>query len=52
MLNTTAEQRLLGRADEATLERLSQDLRGLLLATEGPAADEDAYEACTEALPA
>jgi DNA-binding MarR family transcriptional regulator len=48
-LNTTAEQRLLGRVDRTTIERMSQDLRDLLLAIEGPAADEDAYEACTEA---
>ncbi len=48
-LNTTAEQRLLGRIDVTIIERMSQDLRDLLLAIEGPAVDEDAHEACTEA---
>ncbi len=48
-INTTAEQRLLASVDAATIARMSQDLRDLLLAIEGPAVDEDAYEACTEA---
>jgi DNA-binding MarR family transcriptional regulator len=47
-VRTTAEQRLFGRVDPATIERLSRDLRELLLAIEGPAVDEDAYQACTE----
>jgi DNA-binding MarR family transcriptional regulator len=48
-LNTTAEQRLLGRVDPDSIERMSRDLRQLLLAIEGPAAEQDAYEACAEA---
>jgi DNA-binding MarR family transcriptional regulator len=45
-LKTTAEQRLLGQADPAALERMCEDLRDLLLAIEGPAVDEHAYEPC------
>lgn len=45
-LTTTTEQRLLGQADPATIGRLSEDLRELLLAIEGPAADEHPYEEC------
>jgi DNA-binding MarR family transcriptional regulator len=48
-LNTTAEQRLLGRVDADSIERMSRDLRELLLRIEGPAAEQDAYEACVEA---
>jgi DNA-binding MarR family transcriptional regulator len=48
-LNTTAEQRLLGSLDAATVERMSRDLQDVLLAIEGPAVDEDAHEACTDA---
>jgi DNA-binding MarR family transcriptional regulator len=51
-VNTTAEQRLFGGVDGTTIERLSQDLRTLLLAIEGPAAEEDAYQACAESFPA
>jgi DNA-binding MarR family transcriptional regulator len=47
-VRTTAEQRLLGLVDAATRERLSRDLRELLLAIEGPATDEDACQACAE----
>jgi DNA-binding MarR family transcriptional regulator len=47
-VHTTAEQRLLGRADPAAIERMSADLRNLLLAIEGPATDEHPYEPCTE----
>lgn len=46
-LKTTTEQRLLGHADPAAIERMSEDLRGLLLAIEGPAADEHPYERCS-----
>ena len=46
-LNTTAEQRLLGQADPAAILRMSEDLRNLLLAIEGPALDEHPYEACS-----
>ena len=45
-LKTTAEQRLLGQADPAALERMCEDLRNLLLAIEGPAVDEHPYEPC------
>jgi hypothetical protein len=45
-INTTAEQRLLGQADPAAIQRMSEDLRNLLLAIEGPALDERPYEAC------
>jgi DNA-binding MarR family transcriptional regulator len=45
-LKTTTEQRLLGQADPAALERMCEDLRNLLLAIEGPAADEHPYEPC------
>ena len=48
-VHTTAERRLLGRADPAALERMCEDLRNLLLAIEGPATDEHPYESCTEA---
>jgi DNA-binding MarR family transcriptional regulator len=47
-LNTTAERRLLGLADSAAIERMSRDLRDLLLAIEGPAADENPYEKCPD----
>jgi DNA-binding MarR family transcriptional regulator len=47
-VKTTAEQRLLGLVDAATMERMSRDLRELLLAIEGPAVDEDACQACAE----
>jgi DNA-binding MarR family transcriptional regulator len=50
-IHTTAEKRLLGRADPAALERMCEDLRNLLLAIEGPAADEQPYEPCTEPGP-
>jgi DNA-binding MarR family transcriptional regulator len=46
-IKTTAEQRLLGHADPVAIARMSADLRNLLLAIEGPAADEDPYEQCT-----
>jgi DNA-binding MarR family transcriptional regulator len=46
-INTTAERRLLGHAGQAAVERMSEDLRNLLLAIEGPATDEHAYEPCT-----
>jgi DNA-binding MarR family transcriptional regulator len=45
-LKTTAEQRLLGQADPAAIQRMSEDLRNLLLAIEGPALDEHPYEQC------
>lgn len=45
-LTTTTEQRLLGQADPAAIERLSEELRELLLAIERPAADEHPYEEC------
>jgi len=45
-LKTTTEQRLLGQADPAALERMCEDLRNLLLAIEGPAVDEHPYEPC------
>lgn len=45
-IKTTAEQRLLGQASPAAIERMSQDLRNLLLAIEGPAVDEHPYEQC------
>ena len=45
-INTTAEQRLLGQADPAAIQRMSEDLRNLLLAIEGAALDEHPYEAC------
>ena len=51
-LKTTAEQRLLGQADPAALERMCEDLRNLLLAIDGPAVDEHPYESCTEPGPA
>lgn len=50
-IKTTAEQRLLGRAGPEAIARMCDDLRNLLLAIEGPAADEHAYEACREAMP-
>lgn len=49
-VHTTTEQRLLGQAAPGTIERVSADLRHLLLAIEGPATDEHPYEACTEGL--
>jgi DNA-binding MarR family transcriptional regulator len=45
-INTTAEQRLLGQADPPAIRRMSEDLRNLLLAIEGPALDEHPYEPC------
>jgi DNA-binding MarR family transcriptional regulator len=45
-LKTTAEESLLGRADPEAIERMSRDLRELLLAIEGPAVDQDPYEKC------
>lgn len=45
-IKTTAEQRLLGNAPPDAIERMSRDLRNLLLAIEGPAADEHPYEQC------
>jgi DNA-binding MarR family transcriptional regulator len=47
-VKTTTEQRLLGHADPPAIARMSADLRNLLLAIEGPATDEHAYEACRE----
>lgn len=47
-IKTTTEQRLLGRAGPAAIARMSADLRDLLLAIEGPATDQHAYEACRE----
>jgi DNA-binding MarR family transcriptional regulator len=47
-VKTTAEQQLLGLVDVATRDRMSRDLRELLLAIEGPAVDEDACQACGE----
>jgi hypothetical protein len=46
-INTTAEQRLLGQAEPAAIMRMSEDLRTLLLAIEGPALDEHPYEPCS-----
>jgi DNA-binding MarR family transcriptional regulator len=46
-IHTTAEEQLLGRADRDAIDRMSNDLRNLLLAIEGPAADEHPYEQCT-----
>ena len=46
-MKTTAEQRLLGQADPDAIARMSEDLRNLLLAIEGPATDEHPYEQCT-----
>jgi len=46
-VKTTAEERLLGRADPAAIQRMSEDLRNLLLAIEGPAVDEHPYEQCS-----
>lgn len=48
-IKTTTEQRLLGQTDPAAVARMSADLRDLLLAIEGPATDQHAYEACREA---
>jgi DNA-binding MarR family transcriptional regulator len=45
-IHTTAEQRLLGQAKPEAIERMSEDLRNLLLAIEGPAIDEHPYEQC------
>jgi len=45
-IKTTAEQRLLGQADPAAIERMGEDLRNLLLAIEGPAVDDHPYEQC------
>jgi len=45
-LKTTTEERLLGQADPATVGRMSEDLRRLLIAIEGPAVDEHPYEQC------
>lgn len=46
-IKTTAEQRLLGHADLDAIARMSEDLKNLLLAIEGPAVGEDPYEECT-----
>jgi DNA-binding MarR family transcriptional regulator len=46
-VRTTTERRLLGQAGPGAIARMSADLRSLLLAIEGPATDEHAYEACT-----
>lgn len=45
-IKTTTEERLLGPAGPAAIERMSEDLRHLLLAIEGPATDEHPYEQC------
>jgi DNA-binding MarR family transcriptional regulator len=45
-IKTTAEQRLLGQADPAAIERMCEDLSNLLLAIEGPAVDDRPYEQC------
>lgn len=45
-IKTTAEQRLFGQTSPAAIERMSEDLRNLLLAIEGPAVDEHPYEQC------
>jgi DNA-binding MarR family transcriptional regulator len=50
-IKTTTEERLLGRAGPAAIRRMSEDLRDLLLAIEGPAADEHPYEACNAEVP-
>jgi DNA-binding MarR family transcriptional regulator len=47
-IKTTAEQRLFGQADPAAIERMSEDLRNLLLAIEGPAQDAHPYERCPD----
>jgi DNA-binding MarR family transcriptional regulator len=46
-IKTTTEERLLGPAGPAAIERMSEDLRHLLLAIEGPATDEHPYEQCS-----
>jgi len=46
-IKTTAEQRLLGQAGPEAIDRMSEDLRALLLAIEGPADDGHPYEQCT-----
>jgi DNA-binding MarR family transcriptional regulator len=46
VIKTTTEERLLGPAGSAAIERMSEDLRHLLLAIEGPATDEHPYEQC------
>ena len=46
-VKTTAEERLLGRADPAAIQRMSEDLRNHLLAIEGPAVDEPPFEQCS-----
>jgi hypothetical protein len=45
-IKTTAEQRLLGKAPPDAIDRMSEDLRNLLLAIEGPAVGEHPYEQC------
>lgn len=50
-IRTTTEERLLGRAGPDAIRRMGEDLRDLLLAIEGPAADEHPYEACNAELP-
>lgn len=50
-IKTTTEDRLLGRAGPAVIQRMSEDLRNLLLAIEGPAVDEHPYEACDAEVP-
>jgi DNA-binding MarR family transcriptional regulator len=46
-IKTTTEERLLGPAGPAAIERMSEDLRQVLLTIEGPATDEHPYEQCT-----
>ena len=50
-IRTTTEERLLGRAGPDAIRQMCEDLRDLLLAIEGPAADEHPYEACNAELP-
>ena len=54
-LKTEAEQRLFANVDRATLERLTGDLRTLLLSVEGPAQDElstqDLLDVCSPVPP-
>jgi DNA-binding MarR family transcriptional regulator len=51
-VTTTAEEQLLGRANPDAIDRMSDDLRNLLLAIEGPAVDEHPFEQCTAHDPA
>jgi len=48
-ITTMTEQRLLGQADAAAVRRMSEDIRNLLLAIEGPAVDEHPFEPCLAA---